>query len=71
MDIVVFEQSWERESGFSEESEHFSFRINVKSFMAEEGCVRRRSGLQNQAGCGGEMDESDWMQKTCNGLELV
>lgn len=40
MDIVVFEQSWERESGFSEESEHFSFRSNVKSFMAEEGRVR-------------------------------
>lgn len=40
MAIVVFKQSWERESGFSEESEHFSFRSKMKSFMAEEGHVR-------------------------------
>lgn len=39
MAIVIFEQSWEREGGFSEESEHFSFRRKVKSFMAEEGHV--------------------------------
>lgn len=40
MAIVVFEHSRERESGFSEESKHFSFRSKVKSFMAEEGRVR-------------------------------
>lgn len=40
MVIVVFEQSWERERGFSEESEYFSFRSKVKSFMAEEGRLR-------------------------------
>lgn len=39
MAIVVFEQSWERESGFSEESEHFNFRSKVKSFMPQEGHV--------------------------------
>lgn len=40
MVIILFEQSWERDSGFSEESEHFSFRSKVKSLMAEEGRVR-------------------------------
>ncbi len=40
MTVVVFEQSWERESGFSEESEHCGFRSQVKSFMAEEGSLR-------------------------------
>lgn len=40
MVIVVFEQAWERESGFSEESEHFGFRSKMKSFMAKKGGVR-------------------------------
>lgn len=40
MDIVVFEQPWERESGFSKEIEHFGFRSKVKSFMAEKGRLR-------------------------------
>lgn len=71
MVIAMFEQPWERESGFSEESEHFGFRGKVKSFMAEKGRLRCRGGLQYQAGCGGEMDKGNWMQKTRDSLELV
>lgn len=40
MAIAMFEQPWERESGFSEEGEHFGFRGKVKSFMAEKGRLR-------------------------------